>query len=100
MAGKITIDIEKCKGCGLCVAVCPKGSIVICEQSNSKGYCPARPTNGDCTGCALCALVCPDAVIEVYRDNSAGITDVAGPGAKSKPAGARTGKRNLIEKQA
>lgn len=100
MAGKITIDIEKCKGCGECVAVCPKGSIVICEQSNSKGDYPARPTNGDCTGCCNCAVVCPDAAIEVQSDNSAGITDVVGPGAKGKTAGARTGKRNLIEKQA
>ncbi|MBN2136177.1 MAG: 4Fe-4S dicluster domain-containing protein [Sedimentisphaerales bacterium] len=70
MAGKITIDIEKCKGCGLCVAVCPKGSIVISSESNAKGYFPARPTNVDCTGCGECAVVCPDAVITVYRDDS------------------------------
>jgi 2-oxoglutarate ferredoxin oxidoreductase subunit delta len=92
MAGKITIDIEKCKGCGLCVAVCPKGSIVICEQSNSKGDYPARPTKDECTGCALCALVCPDVAIEVHRDNTGRIKDAAGPGAKGKPS--------LIEGQA
>ncbi|MHC4580561.1 MAG: 4Fe-4S binding protein, partial [Planctomycetota bacterium] len=38
MAGKIKIDTERCKGCGLCVAVCPKGIIVICAKSNRHGY--------------------------------------------------------------
>jgi len=70
MAGKITIDAERCKGCGLCVAVCPNDSITISSSSNKKGYFPAQPTNSDCTGCAVCALICPDAVIEVFRDNN------------------------------
>ncbi|MHC4745175.1 MAG: 4Fe-4S dicluster domain-containing protein [Planctomycetota bacterium] len=69
MAGKIIIDTEKCKGCGLCVSVCPKGTIAVCEKSNSKGYYPPRPVNGDCTGCCKCAVVCPDAAIEVQRDS-------------------------------
>ncbi len=70
MAGKIIIDTEKCKGCGLCVVACPKGSIVISEQSNAKGYYPPRQANDDCTGCCNCAVVCPDAAIEVQRDDS------------------------------
>jgi 2-oxoglutarate ferredoxin oxidoreductase subunit delta len=100
MAGKIAIDTERCKGCGLCVAVCPKGSIVICEKSNKKGYFPARQANAECTGCALCALVCPDVAIEVHRDNTGRIKDAAGPGAKGEPAGAWAGKPGLIEEQA
>ena len=76
MAGKIIIDIEKCKGCGLCVVVCPKGSIVICEESNSKGYFHSRSANDECTGCCKCAVVCPDAVIEVQRDSSERIKTV------------------------
>ena len=69
MAGKIIINTELCKGCGLCVAVCPKNSIVISEQSNKNGYFPAKANNTDCTGCAMCAIICPDAVIEVSRDS-------------------------------
>ena len=85
MAGKIIIDVERCKGCGLCVIVCPKNCIEISDKSNKKGYFPARvhpvrsktlapserqgekpPTplteetsNGasDCTGCAACAII-------------------------------------------
>jgi 2-oxoglutarate ferredoxin oxidoreductase subunit delta len=68
MAGKIKIDTERCKGCGLCVAVCPKKGIAISKKSNKSGYFPAEAANSDCTGCAVCAIVCPDAAIEVYCD--------------------------------
>ena len=70
MAGKIIIDIERCKGCGLCISVCPKHGIVISKTSNKAGYFPAQPVdNSDCTGCAMCAIVCPEAGIEVYRED-------------------------------
>ena len=69
MAGKIIIDTEGCKGCGLCVVVCPKEGIVISNQSNTHGYFPAEAKNTDCTGCAMCAIICPDAVIKVRRDD-------------------------------
>lgn len=68
MAGKIKIDSERCKGCGLCVTVCPQNVITIAEKSNSKGYFPAEPTGPGCTGCTNCAVVCPDCAIEVYRE--------------------------------
>ena len=81
MAGKIIIDTERCKGCSLCVVVCPKNSIVISTQSNKTGYFPAQASNSDCTGCAMCAVICPEAIIEIYRDNN--IVDE--PGRKDKP---------------
>jgi len=70
MAGKIIIDIERCKGCTLCVTVCPNNVITISEKSNSKGYFPAVSTGPNCTGCTNCAIVCPDCAIEVYRDKA------------------------------
>lgn len=72
-SGSINIDRELCKGCYLCISVCPNKMITISEQLNQKGYYPAEVKGGEkkasgCTGCALCAVICPDVAIEVYRD--------------------------------
>jgi len=68
MAGKIVIDAEKCKDCGLCVEVCPEGVIRISKNSNGMGYFPAEPCGNGCIGCGACAIMCPDVAIEVFRD--------------------------------
>ena len=69
MSGQVTIDVERCKGCGVCVSACPKDCIVMSKATNSKGYLFARSSNALCTGCALCAQMCPDVAIEVSRDS-------------------------------
>ena len=69
IAGKIIIDTERCKGCGLCAVVCPKNGIVISNHSNKNGFFPAQANNTECTGCAICAIICPEAIIEVHCDS-------------------------------
>ena len=68
--GRITITIDEtiCKGCGLCVAVCPRKAMRFADGINARGFHPAcmlDPEN--CTGCAQCALMCPDACIRIVR---------------------------------
>jgi len=66
--GAIVVDIEKCKGCELCVVACPTKVIELAQEVNGKGYHYAYMRIPDeCTGCTNCALVCPDSVITVYR---------------------------------
>ena len=84
MAGKIIIDTERCKGCGLCITVCPKKSIVVSKISNRNGYFPANAENSGCTGCGACAIICPEAVIEVFQDDSGKVKIIVEPGQKDK----------------
>lgn len=65
--GDIVVNIERCKGCEVCIAACPFSCIAMTGEVNSKGYHFAIKVNDDCTGCSNCALVCPDGVITVYR---------------------------------
>ena len=65
--GDIVIDIEKCKGCEVCIPACPHDVIALSKNVNSKGYHYAESINDACTGCVNWAIVCPDGVITVYR---------------------------------
>lgn len=57
---KLQIRREWCKGCGICIAFCPKhvlefgrdGKIVVAQEE-------------ECVQCGLCEERCPDYVIKV-----------------------------------
>lgn len=66
---KIVIDKELCKGCYLCMNVCPQKIIAVGAHSNSKGYLYVEQVTPEkCTACKLCSIMCPDAAIEVYKN--------------------------------
>ncbi len=69
MAAKITFAQERCKGCELCTAVCPRHIVVIdTAVTNRKGYHPATVTDLSlCIACASCAKICPDSIITVEK---------------------------------
>ncbi|MDJ0802782.1 MAG: 4Fe-4S dicluster domain-containing protein [Desulfobacterales bacterium] len=69
MAYRHIVDKDRCKGCGLCVAICPKNVLELSREVNTKGYFPvfqARPQ--DCIYCAMCCVMCPDVAIEIEED--------------------------------
>lgn len=67
--GAVSVNIEKCKGCNLCVVACPTSTLSLQpNEVNNRGYHYAFMADPDkCIGCCSCAWVCPDACIEVYR---------------------------------
>lgn len=54
------VDAELCKGCQLCLDVCPKHVIAISDKLNSFSYHPAYYIGEGCTGCGLCFYACPE----------------------------------------
>jgi len=61
-----TIDIERCKGCGLCIAHCPRELLSLSPNLNSKGLHPVRISDPEqCTRCLNCTTMCPDVVISI-----------------------------------
>ncbi len=60
---KHVINKAWCKGCGICVELCPKQ---VLELDSMDKAVAVRPE--DCICCKLCELRCPDLAIEVITD--------------------------------
>jgi 2-oxoglutarate ferredoxin oxidoreductase subunit delta len=59
--GKISIDKERCKGCGYCTEFCPRDALVMSQEINAKGYTLAAVSDeSKCLGCGLCEVICPE----------------------------------------
>ena len=67
---KIHIDAHTCKGCGLCVSVCPKKILKLNTGAlNEKGYAPAMMTDyAQCILCGFCTTICPDVAITMLPE--------------------------------
>lgn len=55
---KAIIDPERCKGCLLCTAACPRKLIAPAKTLNSKGYHPAAIADESQCIAARCARAC------------------------------------------
>jgi NAD-dependent dihydropyrimidine dehydrogenase PreA subunit len=70
--GLVTISAEDCKGCGLCIEVCPPQVLHFSAALNAMGYHPVEYQGDDCTGCGVCFYVCPEpGTITVYKHRDA-----------------------------
>ncbi|TCS91380.1 2-oxoglutarate ferredoxin oxidoreductase subunit delta [Keratinibaculum paraultunense] len=57
MLKKLNLEKELCKGCGICVAFCPKNVLVL-----KQGKAEIKNLD-DCIQCGQCELRCPDYAI-------------------------------------
>jgi len=70
----VRVDEKRCKGCGICVGLCPRRVFVPDERGKVR---VGRPE--ECVACGLCDSLCPDLAITV---------EPRGKGRKEAPAGA------------
>lgn len=56
-----------CKGCGICIAFCPRQVFVEGEENR-----PIVAHEEQCSGCQWCAMHCPDFAIEVTSVSESG----------------------------
>ncbi len=60
----VFINLQWCKGCGICIAFCPKQAL----RPGPEGK--AEWIGESCIGCGLCERYCPDLAIEVQAKPS------------------------------
>lgn len=59
----LLINQSWCKGCGICVELCPQGALDM-----DSGGCAVWARPQDCVACGFCELHCPDLAIEVAEN--------------------------------
>lgn len=65
---RINVLKDRCKGCGLCIGVCPKKILKMGTALNTTGNYYVTQTNESlCIACKFCGMICPDSAIEVYK---------------------------------
>ena len=56
----IVVNAAWCKGCSLCIGVCPKSVLDLTDRLKAEAV-----RQDDCIGCRQCENICPDLAITV-----------------------------------
>jgi len=72
--GMVSVDAEKCTGCGGCANVCTPRAIVVSDPSQEIRVLEFFLER--CTYCARCAEVCPEEAISVTEQFETATNDV------------------------
>ncbi len=68
-ARRIIVDSKLCKGCHICISVCPHGVLAKSDEVDNRGFfLPAVVDLEACKVCHLCEMHCPDFAICVAAD--------------------------------
>jgi 2-oxoglutarate ferredoxin oxidoreductase subunit delta len=67
MSARYQIEVLEifCKGCELCVSICPQHSLILSRDVNRNGFHFPEANSNPCSGCKQCAIICPEAAIEI-----------------------------------
>ncbi|MFX1261199.1 MAG: 4Fe-4S binding protein [Promethearchaeota archaeon] len=74
-AQKIVIDNKMCKGCHICISVCPHAVLEKADEVDNRGFFLPVVVNLDaCKVCRICEMECPDFAIAVISDDQSNNT--------------------------
>ena len=66
----VYIKNKGCKGCGICISVCPKKILRFSKDLNKKGvHYPEITDESKCILCENCMIYCPDFAVVVKKDD-------------------------------
>lgn len=64
--GQVYLIPERCKGCKICISLCPRDVLQVSENTNQKGYHLPEVAPGkedSCVHCEFCTMICPEFAI-------------------------------------
>ncbi len=65
----VIINKSACKGCGICIAMCPVQILSFSEDFNESGvHFPVISDQSACVRCGNCMIYCPDFAMAVIGD--------------------------------
>ena len=68
-AKAIIVDPKLCKGCHICISVCPHNAIESSKEVDNRGfYLPVIRDLEACRVCRLCEMHCPDFAISIEEE--------------------------------
>ena len=62
----LALDRDRCKGCGVCVSVCPYDALEMGRAKTERGYLYPIET-GACVACRECVYACPDFALSIHK---------------------------------
>ena len=64
---KIKLNTKRCKGCYLCVSVCPVKALSPSGELGEQDYETVKVDEEKCITCGSCYRMCPDYAIEILK---------------------------------
>ncbi|MHA1144250.1 MAG: 4Fe-4S binding protein [Candidatus Helarchaeota archaeon] len=66
----LALQFDRCKGCGICIEICPRKILTEGKELNTKvQYPPVLVEGGVCTFCRECELICPDFALYILENS-------------------------------
>ncbi|MHA2251161.1 MAG: 4Fe-4S dicluster domain-containing protein [Candidatus Kariarchaeaceae archaeon] len=81
----LALDRDRCKGCSICVTICPYTALDMSTKKTHMGYIHPIEINGACIACRECVYACPDFALSIHKLDDVLITNDEAEESKEVP---------------